>query len=89
MEKDNMCQQIITLQNRERLTAEQVENVDSFSEEEIILKTKFGGMEIKGKDLKLSDFSVEKGDIILEGKIDSVIFVNIKEKRGFLKGLLK
>ena len=89
MEKELFNEQLITLKNRERFTCQLVENVDSFSDNEIILKTKLGGIVIKGKDMKLSDFSVEEGNLILEGKIDSFVFVNVKEKQSFLKGLFR
>lgn len=89
MEKDNTNHQLLSLRNREKFTADCVENVEMFSCEQIILKTALGGLDIKGSDLKLSDFSVEEGTIILEGKIDSVVFVSIKEKGGFLKGLFR
>ena len=89
MEKEICKEQLLTLKNRERFTAELVENVDSFSDEQIVLKTGLGGLDIRGKNLKLADFSVEKGTILLEGRIDSVVFVNIREKRSLLKGLFR
>jgi len=89
MEKECIGEQMITLKNREKFTAELVDNVDSFTDEQIILKTKYGGIDIRGKNLKLSDYSVENGTIILEGYIESIVFINIREKRSFLKGLFR
>lgn len=89
MDKTNNFEQLLTLKNREKFTAEQVENVECFSEEDVILKTKLGGLRIQGSDLKLVDFSVDDGTLILKGKIDSVVFTEIKEKKSFIKGLFK
>ena len=89
MDKDNSFEQLLTLKNREKFTAEQVENVECFSEEEVILKTRLGGLCIRGSGLKLADFSVDDGTIIMNGKIDSVVFTEIKEKKSFIKGLFK
>lgn len=89
MDKENNPEQLLTLKNREKFTAEQVENVECFSEETVLLKTKLGGLKIEGSSLKLSDFSVDDGTIILNGRIDSLVFEEIKEKRSFIKGLFK
>ena len=89
MDKVNNFEQLLTLKNREKFTAEQVENVETFSEEEVILKTRLGGLCIKGSNLKLADFSVDDGILILNGHVDSLIFAEIKEKKSFIKGLFK
>ena len=81
--------QMLTLENRKKFTVGLVENVENFSEEEIVLKTALGGLDIKGKDLKLEDLSIENGNIILTGKIDKIDFVDIKEKRSFFQGLFR
>ena len=81
--------QILTLENRSKFKVGLVENVESFSDEEITLKTALGGLYISGKDLKLEDLSIEEGDIILTGKIDKMDFVDIKEKRSFFRDLFR
>ena len=89
MEKDVTKKQELVLDNREKFTCDMVDNVVSFTDEQILLKTGLGGLEIKGSQLRLEDFSVENGKIVAEGKIDSVIFVTMKEKTSFLKGLFR
>lgn len=81
--------QMLTLENREKFTVGLVENVESFSEDEITLKTALGGLYISGKNLKLEDLSIENGNVILTGKIDRMDFVDIKEKRSFFRDLFK
>lgn len=81
--------QVLTLENRSKFKVGLVENVESFSEDEIILKTALGGLYISGKGLKLEDLSIEDGDIILTGKIDKMDFVDIKEKHSFFRDLFR
>lgn len=81
--------QMMTLENRSRFTVGLVDNVESFSEEEIILKTALGGLDITGRDLKLEDLSIENGNIVLTGRINSIAFVDIKEKRSFFRDLFR
>lgn len=89
MGNEDFKKQELTLVNRERFTCDLVENVESFTDEQIMLKTKLGGLEINGSGLKLEDFSVEKSRVVAEGKINSVIFVTLKKKTSFLKGLFR
>ena len=81
--------QRLVLEDRERLTLSLVENVESFSEEEILLKTSCGGLSIKGRNLKLEDLSIENGNILLTGRVDKMEFSEIKEKHSFFKDLFR
>ena len=81
--------QTLTLEDRERLSVGLVENVESFTEEEILLKTSYGGLLVKGRNLKLEDLSIENGNIFLTGKVDKMEFSEIKEKRSFFKDLFR
>ena len=89
MENDGIKRQELALVNRECFSCDLVDKVESFTGEQILLKTQLGGLEIKGSGLRLEDFSVEKKSIVAEGKIDSIIFVTMKEKTSFLKGLFR
>ena len=81
--------QILTLENRKRFTLGLVENVESFSDEEVVLKTSLGGMNIKGSSLKIEDLSIQNGNIVISGRIDKMDFIEIKEKRSFFQGLFR
>ena len=81
--------QVLELKNRERVTVNLVENVEHFSQSEILLKTATGNLKISGKDLNLEDLSKQDGGIVLTGKIDSMIFADIKEKHSFFKDILR
>lgn len=82
------ARQEITLSDRTRLTITGVEDVQSFDEQNIILKSSYGMMAIDGKELKISRLSVETGELYIEGNIGGVIFFEPsepKKKRGFFR----
>ncbi|MBR4721364.1 MAG: YabP/YqfC family sporulation protein [Clostridia bacterium] len=89
METGIVKTQVLELKNRERVTVNLVENVEHFSQSEILLKTATGNLKICGKDLNLEDLSKQDGGIVLTGKIDSLIFTDIKEKHSFFKDILR
>ena len=81
MEKEyNDKSQVLSLLDRSKLSVGLVENVESFSDSEIVLKTALGGLCVSGKGLKMEDLSIENGEIVLTGKIDKMDYVDIKEK---------
>ncbi|NLY88484.1 MAG: sporulation protein YabP [Firmicutes bacterium] len=49
-----------------------VTNVGSFNREEVFLETEQGGLVIRGSDLHLRQLHVEKGKLVINGKIDSL-----------------
>jgi sporulation protein YabP len=88
VEKTQMCQKLV-LEDRTRFSVGLVENVENFTEEEILLKTGYGGLLVQGKNLKMEDLSIESGNIILTGRIDKMEFSEIREKHGFFKSLFR
>lgn len=81
--------QTLTLENRERLTVSAVEEVESFSENEITIKTALGVLSVKGCGLKIEDLSIENGTIILSGKIIGMEYAEVREKKSFFGSLFK
>lgn len=87
-ENPKMNQKLI-LDDRSRFSVGLVENVENFTEEEILLKTALGGLLVSGKNLKMEDLSIENGNILLTGRIDKIEFSEIKEKHSFFKDLFR
>ena len=81
--------QVLTLENRERFRVGAVENVESFSDEEILLKTAFGALCVCGNSLRLEDLSTDNGNVVLTGRIDKMEFSEIKEKRSFFRDMFR
>ena len=49
-------------------------DVISFDENSIVLDTDMGLLTIKGKDLHVNRLSLEKGEIDIEGRTDSLVY---------------
>lgn len=84
--------QILTLENRQRLSLTGVSKVDSFNDEIVVLITNKGNLTIKGKKLSISKLNVDEGKLVVNGCINSLIYSdkeNQKEKEGFIKRLFK
>lgn len=64
----------LILENRKKLTLSGVVEVISFDEEKILLNTKLGALTIKGTELKMNKLDVQNGDVIIIGKIASMVY---------------
>ena len=64
----------IELCNRERGTITGILDVISFDENTIVLDTDMGLLTVRGKDLHVSRLSLEKGEIDMEGKTESMVY---------------
>ncbi|MBQ7164444.1 MAG: YabP/YqfC family sporulation protein [Clostridia bacterium] len=71
--------QILSLEERKRLTLTCVQAVDSFTEEKIRLKVKTGSLVVTGEKLKINAFSESTGAFSCEGIINSLSFAEKKE----------
>ncbi|WP_142413507.1 sporulation protein YabP [Hathewaya massiliensis] len=82
----------LKLKNREKLDIDGVLEVISFNEEEIILSTKLGGLNVKGHNLKMNRLDVTNGEVSITGTINSCIYKNDKKslkEESILKRLFK
>ena len=64
----------LELYNREKGTMTGILDVISFDEHTIVLDTDMGFLTIKGKDLHVSRLSLEKGEVDLEGNVESLVY---------------
>ena len=64
----------IILEEREQLSVSGVEEVESFDENTIVLDTDMGLLTIKGKELHVSRLTLEKGEVDVDGTIDSMAY---------------
>ncbi len=78
--------QDIIICDRARLSISGVEDVQSFDETSVILKTNNGMVAVDGEGLRIGELSTETGKIFIEGRIGGVVFfepAEPKKKRGF------
>ena len=73
----------LILNNRRTGSFTGILDVLSFDVGEILLETELGMLQIKGADLHVNRLSLEKGEIDLEGRIDSFQYSEVSD---FKKG---
>ena len=83
----------VLLNNRKTGNFSGVVDVLSFDVAEILLETEQGMLLIKGNDLHVNRLTLEKGEIDIEGKIDSLTYSDVKssakQNESFLGRLFK
>lgn len=80
----------LIIHNRKHLVATGISDVDGMDDKTVSAAMPERLLIIRGKDLKVTRFSAETGELELEGEIDSVTYsAALSRKAGFLKRLLK
>jgi len=81
----------LSLIGRKTLTLTGIKEVISFDAKEVILDTVQGGLLLRGDDMNVTRLLVEKGEVDLEGRIDSLIYTErgkgAKRSESFVKRL--
>ncbi len=67
----------VTMTNRKSCAVNGVNDVLSFDEHEILLETSQGMLMIKGEDLHVSRLTLDKGEVDVDGKIDSFTYSDV------------
>lgn len=84
--------QDVCLFSRKRMELTGIEEVESFTEEQILLASPLGMIAIDGHGLKIESFSMGAGELKLNGEIDSFYYYSKKssgEKAGVFAKLFK
>ncbi len=63
---------VVTLRNRKRMDLTSVKSIDRFDQEEFLVKTAQGILQIQGEGLKIVHLDVDKGLLTLEGEVESI-----------------
>lgn len=71
----------VVIDSREKIIITAVEDVDSFNEVEIILLTNHGFITVTGEDLHINKLNLEDGQLVVEGKIQSIDYADHEEQR--------
>lgn len=81
----------INMENRESLVVEGVDDVEIFSEAEVVLITTMGKLTVKGQDLHINMLNVDNGGLSLAGRVNSMEYTDVAKKSegGFLSRLFK
>ena len=68
----------LELSNRKTLLITGVKYVHSFDEQEILLETELGMLLIRGSKLHIDRLSIERGETDVDGRVDSLIYTELK-----------
>ena len=82
----------VIMESRKKISVSGVEDVESFNEEEIVLHTGMGVMIIRGEALHISKLSVDSGEKVITGEINSMDYpanAGRSKGAGFLSRLLR
>lgn len=74
----------IILEDRKLLSLSGVLDVSGFDEQTVILETELGELTVKGDSLHINKFSLETGELNLDGNIYSLVYAENKRTEGGL-----
>ena len=72
----------VTMEGSRSGTVTGVSDVLSFDLNEIVLQTTQGRLMIRGQELHMNRLTLEKGEVDIEGKIDSFVYSEQKGENG-------
>lgn len=75
-EKKILSTHSLMLENRQNGRITGVKDLKSFDEKEILLFTQAGKLVINGEQLHVKQLDLEKGEVDLEGKVDSLTYLS-------------
>lgn len=85
---DQVSAHRITLDARSRLTVSGVDGVESFDESSIVMSTAQGALVIRGEGLHIEKLSLDGGDLLVEGTVDSLTYEEEDKSQGSFLGRL-
>lgn len=80
----------VILEGRSSLSVSGVEEVESFDENAIVMRTSLGTLVVRGEELHIEKLSLDGGDLRVEGMVDSLTYEDDGGPRaGFLARLFR
>ena len=73
--------------NRSALSVSGIRDVVSFDENQVVLDTDMGLLTMKGKDLHVSRLTLEKGEVDVDGTVDSLVYSSMESYRKSVESL--
>ena len=79
MDKDNLLNTTshsVTINERKNIVITGVKKIDSFDNEEFLLETIMGFINLKGQDLEIIKLDTYQGNVSIKGKINSLNYMD-------------
>ena len=87
-EKQLAMPHTLTLDNRSRLTLTGAQEVLSFDDTSVVLRTQLGTLVVHGRELRLMALSPQRGQLEVEGRISALIYEEPRKSGGLWGRLL-
>jgi sporulation protein YabP len=78
----------LSLENRKKMNLDGVTEIISFNDEQILLKTVLGNMDIRGEELKMNKLDVQNGDVVISGNITYIVYTSEEKKQRKHNGII-
>ncbi|MGE5572306.1 MAG: sporulation protein YabP [Bacillota bacterium] len=81
----------VTVTERETITVDGVNNVESFDDQEVVLETTAGMLMLRGREFHIKQLNLDEGNLTIEGYLAGLEYAEEmgKKARSFLGRLLK
>lgn len=79
----------IVLSGRQHLAVSGVEGVESFDEATIVLTTSEGSLIVRGEGLHIEKLSLDGGDLLVEGTVESLTYEEEEPHQSFFGRLFR
>lgn len=76
-QNSNIGSHKLQMQNRGMVQVTGVKDVVSFDSGEILLETIGGMLQFKGNELHVKRLTLEKGEVDIEGRVDSLVYSDV------------
>jgi len=73
--------------NRKAMRITGVKDVESFDSEEFLLNTHQGYLAVRGQNLHMKNLNVDSGEVLIEGHVLDLVYMEQQEMGGKAKGL--
>lgn len=81
MDKEISSSHNVNIVGRKNINITGVKKIESFDDNDFLLETVMGFMNIKGSDLEIVKLDTYQGDVAIKGKIDSLIYLDNNKKK--------
>lgn len=77
---DEIRNHSISMKNRDGLTITEVEDVESFDEEKVIVHTSMGILTVMGADFRIHKLNIDEGQLVIDGAVDEIKYSDSAER---------
>lgn len=89
MQETTVAPHSVTLDNRNILKLTGIKDVSGFDEQTVSLDTPLGSLIVKGEQLHINKLSLDSGEVIVDGKINSLQYLGDLRQKGFMSKIFK